>query len=321
MTAYIIRRLLLLIPTLLIVTFITTLAIRFVPGDIIDIKVGLLDFVTEEGLIAERARIEADLGLDVPVHIYYVRWMRDLLLHGDLGTSLWQGTPVTQEILARMGVTFELGILAIIVALCISFPVGIYSAVRQDSIGDYIARTFAILCMSLPSFWVGTMVVVFPSIWWNWSPPIINIPFFDDPMGNLAMYLLPAVVLGMVMNGVNMRMTRTMMLEVLKQDYIRTAWSKGLRERVVVIRHALKNAMIPVITIMGLQIPLVVGGSVIIEQIFCLPGMGRLMVSAAFQRDYTMLVGVTVVLSLAVVLAVLITDLSYAYLDPRIRYK
>ncbi len=321
MTAYIIRRLLLLIPTLLIVTFITTLAIRFVPGDIIDIKVGLLDFVTEEGLIAERARIEADLGLDVPIHIYYVRWMRDLIFHGDLGTSLWQGTPVTQEILARVGVTFELGILAIIVALCLSFPIGIYSAIRQDSIGDYIARTFAILCMSLPSFWVGTMVVVFPSIWLNWSPPIINIPFFDDPIGNLAMYMLPAAILGMVMNGVNMRMTRTMMLEVLKQDYIRTAWAKGLKERVVVIRHALKNAMIPVITIVGLQIPLVVGGSVIIEQIFCLPGMGRLMVSAAFQRDYTMLVGVTVILSLAVVLAVLITDLSYAYLDPRIRYK
>jgi len=321
MIGYIIRRLLLIIPTLLIVTFITTLAIRLVPGDIIDMKVALLDYSTTEGIEAERARIEASLGLDVPIHIYYVRWMRDLILHGDLGDSLWQRTPVTQDILRRLPITLELGILAFVIGLLISFPVGIYSAVRQDTIGDYIARTVAILCMSLPTFWVGTMVVVFPSIWWHWSPPIVNIPFFSDPIGNLKMYFLPAAILGMVMNGVNMRMTRTMMLEVLRQDYIRTAWSKGLKERVVVYRHALKNAMIPVVTIIGLQIPIIVGGSVIIEQIFCLPGMGRLLLNAAFQRDYTMVVGITFVFCIIVLLAVLITDLSYAYLDPRIRYK
>jgi len=165
------------------------------------------------------------------------------------------------------------------------------------------------------------MVVVFPSIWWNWSPPIINIPFLEDPIGNLKMYILPATILGMVLNGVSMRMTRTMMLEVLRQDYIRTAHSKGLRERVVVLRHALKNALIPVVTIIGLQMPIVVGGSVILEQIFCLPGMGRLLVTAAFRRDYPVIIGVTVVFTTAVLLIILITDLSYAYLDPRVRYK
>lgn len=321
MSNYIIRRLLLIVPTIIIVTLIMTIAIRFVPGDIIDVKISVMDFISKEALQQERARIAEELGLDVPIYIYYARWMGNLILHGDMGDSLWQGTPVLDEITARLPVTLELGVFAVIIALAISFPVGIYSAVRQDTPGDYLARTFAILCISIPSFWAGTMVVVFPSIWWGWSPPVINIPFLEDPAGNLKMYLLPAIVLGMVMNGVNMRMTRTMMLEVLRQDYIRTAWSKGLKEKVVVMRHALKNALIPVITIIGLQMPIVIGGSVIIEQIFGLPGMGRLMVTAAYQRDYTMMVGVTFVLSIVVLLCVLITDLSYAYLDPRIRYK
>jgi len=211
--------------------------------------------------------------------------------------------------------------LAIIIALLISFPIAIYSAIRQDTVGDYIARSVAILLISVPSFWVGIMVVVFPSVWWGWSPPIINISLWDDPIGNLKMYILPAAILGMAINGVNMRLTRTMMLEVVREDYIRTAYSKGLNERIVVIRHALKNALIPVITVIGLNVPVVVGGSVIIEQIFGLPGMGRLAVEAAFIRDYPLIVGVTLVFSVFVLIIILLTDLSYALLDPRIRYR
>jgi len=321
MIGYVVRRLILVIPTLLLVTLLTSIFIHLVPGDAVDLMISRMDLSGSENVEDLRANLEQELGLDVPIHIHYVRWVGDFILHGDLGKSMWRGTPVTQDLIARIPVTFELGVLAIAVALLISFPIGIYSAIRQDNIGDYIARSFAVLCIAVPSFWVGTMVVVFPSIWWGWSPPIINIPFFENPIGNLKMYILPAIILGMVLQGVNMRMVRTMMLEVLRQDYIRTAWAKGLKEKVVVIRHALKNALIPVITIIGLQAPVVIGGSVIIEQIFCLPGMGRLLVEAAFSRDYPVITGVTLVFTFAVLLIILITDLSYAYLDPRIRYK
>jgi peptide/nickel transport system permease protein len=243
-----------------------------------------------------------------------------LLLHGDLGESIFLGGSVRDHIFQRLPVTLEIGILAILIALLISFPIAIYSAIRQDTIGDYVARSIAILLISVPSFWVGIMVVVFPSIWWGWSPPIINISLWDDPIGNLKMYILPAAILGMAINGVNMRLTRTMMLEVVREDYIRTAYAKGLTERIVVLRHALKNALIPVITVIGLNVPVVVGGSVIIEQIFALPGMGRLAIEAAFLRDYPVIVGVTLVFSLFVLVIILLTDLSYAFLDPRIRY-
>ena len=320
MTTYIFRRLLLLIPTLLIVTLLTTIAIRLVPGDAIDLLISKMDFTGQESREELRANLERQLGLDAPIHIHYVRWMRDLILHGDLGKSLWMQVPVTQQVLGRIPVTFELGALALIIALSISFPIGIYSAIRQDTIRDLTGRTFAILGLAIPNFWIGTMVVVFPSIWWRWSPPIVNVSFFEDPTANLKMYLIPAAILGTHMAALTMRMTRTMMLEVLRQDYIRTAWSKGLGERVIVTRHALKNALIPVITIVGSQLPIMVGGSVIIEQIFNLPGMGRLMIEATFTRDYPVIIGVTFVLAVVVQLAVLLTDLSYAYLDPRIRY-
>ena len=196
-----------------------------------------------------------------------------------------------------------------------------FSALRQDTWGDYIARSFAIFCIAIPGFWLGTMMIVFPSIWWGWSPPIILIPFVEDPLGNLKMFLLPAIVLGMAMSGMTMRLTRTMMLEVLRQDYIRTAWAKGLKEGVVVTRHALKNALIPVITLIGIQLPVMVGGSVIIEQIFSLPGMGRLVLDAILARDYTIVSGVMLVLAEVVVLTNLLVDVVYGYLDPRIHYK
>jgi len=321
MGTYIVRRLLLVIPTLLIVTALTTIAIRLIPGDAVDVLVGQMDLSGKENRVELRARLEAELGLDAPIPVQYVRWWKDVLLHGDLGDSIFMGVSVRDQIKQRLPVTLEIGVLALIIAMLISFPIAIFSAVRQDTIGDYAFRSLAIIFISLPEFWVGIMVVVFPSIWWGWSPPIINISLWDDPIGNLKMYILPAAILGMGINGVNMRLMRTMMLEVVREDYIRTAYAKGLTERVVIFRHAVKNALIPVVTVIGLNVPVVIGGSIIIEQIFGLPGMGRLAVEAAFIRDYPTIIGVTLVYSFVVLLIILITDLSYAFLDPRIRYR
>lgn len=321
MGTYIVRRLLLVIPTLLIVTALTTVAIRLIPGDAVDVLVGQMDLSGKENRQELRARLEAELGLDAPIPVQYVRWWRDVLLHGDLGDSIFMGVSVKDQIKQRLPVTLEIGVLALVIAMLISFPIAIFSAVRQDTIGDYAFRSLAIIFISLPEFWVGIMVVVFPSIWWGWSPPIINISLWDDPIGNLKMYILPAAILGMGINGVNMRLMRTMMLEVVREDYIRTAYAKGLTERVVILRHAVKNALIPVVTVIGLNVPVVIGGSIIIEQIFGLPGMGRLAVEAAFIRDYPVIIGVTLVYAFVVLLIILITDLSYAFLDPRIRYK
>ena len=321
MGTYIIRRLLLVIPTLLIVTALTTIAIRLIPGDAVDVLVGQMDLSGKENRVELRARLEAELGLDAPIPVQYVRWWKDVLLHGDLGDSIFMGVSVKDQIKQRLPVTLEIGVLALIIAMLISFPIAIYSAIRQDTIGDYALRGLAIILISLPELWVGIRVVVFPSIWWGWSPPIINISLWDDPIGNLKMYILPAAILGMGINGVNMRWMRTMMLEVVREDYIRTAYAKGLTERVVIFRHAVKNALIPVVTVIGLNVPVVIGGSIIIEQIFGLPGMGRLAVEAAFIRDYPTIIGVTLVYSFVVLLIILITDLSYAFLDPRIRYR
>lgn len=321
MGTYIVRRLLLVIPTLLIVTALTTVAIRLIPGDAVDVLVGQMDLSGKENRQELRARLEAELGLDAPIPVQYVRWWKDVLLHGDLGDSIFMGVSVKDQIKQRLPVTLEIGVLALIIAMLISFPIAIFSAIRQDTIGDYAFRSLAIIFISLPEFWVGIMVVVFPSIWWGWSPPIINISLWDDPIGNLKMYILPAAILGMGINGVNMRLMRTMMLEVVREDYIRTAYAKGLTERVVILRHAVKNALIPVVTVIGLNVPVVIGGSIIIEQIFGLPGMGRLAVEAAFIRDYPVIIGVTLVYAFVVLLIILITDLSYAFLDPRIRYK
>jgi len=321
MGTYIVRRLLLVIPTLLIVTALTTVAIRLIPGDAVDVLVGQMDLSGKENRVELRAQLEKQLGLDAPIPVQYVRWWKDVLLHGDLGDSIFMGVSVKSQIIQRLPVTLEIGVLALIIAMLISFPIAIYSAIRQDTIGDYALRGLAIILISLPEFWVGIMVVVFPSIWWGWSPPILNISLWDDPIGNLKMYILPAAILGMGINGVNMRLMRTMMLEVVREDYIRTAYAKGLTERVVIFRHAVKNALIPVVTVIGLNVPVVIGGSIIIEQIFGLPGMGRLAVEAAFIRDYPVIIGVTLVYAFVVLLIILITDLSYAFLDPRIRYR
>ena len=267
-----------------------------------------------------RDQLIAALGLDRSMPEQYLRWA-GAVLQGDLGKSLWHSTPVLQEVLHRLPVTFELGLLALLVALGLALPIGVYSAMRQDTYADQIARSFSILLLAVPSFWVGTMVMVFPSIWWGWSPEVNYVKFSEDPLQNLKQMMVPAIVLGMSLSAVTMRLTRTMMLEVLRQDYIRTAWAKGLRERLVVLRHALRNALIPVVTLVGLQAPLVIGGAVIIEQIFVLPGMGLLMLDAVSQRDYPVVTGVFLVVGVAVMLINLLVDLSYGVLDPRVRHQ
>ena len=325
MRAYIIRRLLMLIPTVVIVSLIIFLLTHLIPGDIID---AMQAAITDVKL--PRADLERALGLDVPLMHQYGRWLGVVpqadgnlsgIFQGSLGSSLWRKVPVLELLALKWPVTLELGLIGLIIGQLIALPIGIFSALRQDKWGDYIGRSFAILCISIPGFWLGTLIIVFPSIWWGYMPPIALIPFTEDPIGNLKMFVIPAIVMGMAMSGLTMRMTRTMMLEVLRQDYIRTAWAKGLRERVVVIRHALKNALIPVITIMGIQVPIVIGGTVIIEQIFGLPGMSRLILKATLDRDQPLVGGVLLVFAVGLVLLNLMVDLTYGFLDPRVHYK
>ena len=325
MRAYIIRRLLLMIPTLFLVSLIIFLLTHLIPGDVIDaMQAGVTD------VKLPRAELERQLGLDVPLMHQYGRWMGVVpqadgslsgVFQGDLGSSLWRKVSVLQLVAQKWPVTVELSVMALIIAQLIALPIGVYSALRQDKWGDYVGRSFAILCISIPGFWLATLIIVFPAIWWGYMPPIMLIKFTDDLIGNLRMFIFPALIMGMAMSGMTMRMTRTMMLEVLRQDYIRTAWAKGLRERLVVMRHALKNALIPVITIVGLQVPIMIGGTVIIEQIFCLPGMGRLIISAVIDRDEPLVRGIVLILAVGLVLINLAVDLTYGFLDPRVHYK
>ena len=335
MRAYLIRRLLLIIPTLFILSILVFLSVRFIPGDVIDAMVARMEEAGVLGFEIDREALERMLGLDVPVHVQYGRWIGVLptpdfvtkdshfngLLQGSLGESLVSSFTVEEKIIGRLPVTIQLGVMAIVIGLVIALPVGIYSAIRQDTAADYLGRSFAILGLATPNFWLALMVVLYPAIWWGWSPPMELIPFAEDPLGNLGMFLIPSLILGTASAAATMRMTRTMMLEVLRQDYIRTAWSKGLRERVVVMRHAVKNALIPVVTLIGLQLPILIGGSVIMENIFNLPGLGRLMVVALGDRDYPVVSGVNLFFATAVVLFNLLIDLLYSFLDPRVRYE
>jgi len=318
MQAYIIRRLLALIPTLFFASVIVFVTVRMIPGDIIDLMLSQNDIAAGK---MGREQLERALGLDQPMWLQYGRWVSAILFHGDFGNSLWQSTPVSEHLMARLPVTFELGAMALVVGLLVAIPIGVFSAVRQDTAGDYIARSFSILMLAVPSFWLGTMVMVFPSIWWGWSPPMQFVPFSKDPIANLSQMITPAIILGCALSAITMRLTRTMMLEVLRQDFIRTAWAKGLGEKLVVARHALRNALIPVVTLIGLQAPLLLGGAVIMEQIFVIPGMGLLLLDAVSQRDYPVITGVFLIVGVAVMFINLLVDLSYGLLDPKVRYR
>ncbi len=332
MRAYIIRRLLLIIPTLFILSILIFLSVRFIPGDVIDAMAGTIDSTQMD---LDREAVERILGLDVPVYVQYGRWIGVLpspdwitkeshfngILQGTLGQSLIGGQrPIEEQILAKLPVTIELGVLAIVIGLVIALPVGIYSAIRQDTATDYVGRTAAVIGLATPNFWLAIMVTLYPAIWWGWSPSVEYIRLVEDPLRNLGMLLIPAVILGTAMSAATMRLTRTMMLEVLRQDYIRTAWSKGLKERVVIVRHAVKNALIPVVTLIGLQLPLLVGGSVIMENIFNLPGIGRMFLDSLEARDYPVIQGVNLFFATVVMLSILLIDVIYPYLDPRVRY-
>ncbi len=327
----------LIIPTLFILTILVFLSVRFIPGDVIDLMVARnLGPDSGYGGEIDREALERLLGLDVPVYVQYGRWIGVLptpdwvtgeshlkgLLQGTLGDSLMGGLwTVEEKIIERLPVTIELGVMAIVIGVLIALPVGIYSAIRQDTAADYVGRSIAILGLATPNFWLGLMVMIYPAIWWRWSPPMEWVPFTKDPLGNLGMLLIPSLILGTASSAATMRMTRTMMLEVLRQDYIRTAWSKGLKERVVIIRHTIKNALIPVVSLIGMQLPIVVGGAVIMENVFMLPGLGRLMVDALNDRDYPVISGINLFFGVVVMGSNLLIDLIYPYLDPRVRYE
>jgi len=318
MQAYIVRRLLALIPALFFASIIVFVTVRLIPGSVIDLMLSQNDISADK---LSREQLVAALGLDKPIWEQYARWIGGILLAGDFGRSLWGNTPVAELLVARLPVTFELGLMALVVALAVAIPIGAYSAMRQDTAGDYLGRSFSILMLAVPSFWMGTMVMVFPSMWWGWSPEVKFVPFRQDPLHNLSQMILPAIILGTSLSAVTMRLTRTMMLEVLRQDYIRTAWAKGLTETLVVARHALRNALIPVVTLIGLQAPLLIGGAVIMEQIFVIPGMGLLLLEAVNQRDYPIITGVFLIVGVAVMMINLLVDLSYGMLDPKVRYR
>jgi peptide/nickel transport system permease protein len=263
--------------------------------------------------------LRAKLGLDRPIPVQYMVWVRQLA-EGDLGESLWTHQPVLGELARRMPVTLMLGLMALMVAVVIGVPIGILSAVRQDGALDFFARSAAILGLSVPGFVQAIVVILLPAIWWGWTPRSGFTEFAQGPANYLLQLVLPAIILGTASAAAIMRLTRGMLLEVLRQDYVRTAWAKGLRERVVVLKHSLKNAIIPVVTVLGLQIAQIAGGSVIIETIFGLPGMGQFLVEAITQRDYPVIQGINLLIVTIIVASNLLVDLCYAMIDPRIRY-
>jgi peptide/nickel transport system permease protein len=316
MQRYIARRLLLMIPTLLGVTFIVFVMVRSVPGDVVDLLLGEYgagDRESKEALLKE-------YKLDGNIVGQYIRWLGDVV-RLDLGSSIISGRAVTDELQHRLPITLQLSFMAIFFSLLIAIPVGIVSAIRQDTAIDYFGRSFAISLLAVPGFWVAIMLITLAGRYFTWGvPPKSYIPFTDDPLGNIKMLWVPSMILGAGLSGGVMRFTRSAMLEVLRQDYVRTAWSKGLRERVIITRHVMRNALIPVVTVVGLQLPILVGGTVIIETVYSIPGMGRYYVDSVNAKDYPIIQSINLVVALVVVFANLGVDLIYSVLDPRIRY-
>jgi peptide/nickel transport system permease protein len=290
--------------------------VRILPGDAVIMQLDLAAAPTPEAL----ARARQDLGIDRPFLAQYRTWIAGAV-RGDLGRSLISRRPVTQELLKRISLTTHLTVMSVIVALLIALPIGVLAAVRQDTASDYVGRFFAVLGLSLPDFWLATVVITFLAIWFQWIPPIGFAPIWEDPARCLSQLLIPAVIIGARLAAVSMRMTRSSLLEVLGQDYIRTARAKGTRERAVILHHALKNAFIPVVTVIGQQVGVLLGGTVIVEVIFLQPGVGSLMLDAVLLRDYTLIQGAVLFFAAVIVVTNLLVDLSYAWLDPRIRYR
>ena len=314
MKQYFLRRLALAIPTLFLVSVIVFAMMRLMPGDV------ATRMVEGHAYAPTLAALRHDLGLDRPVHVQYLEWIGAIVTRGDFGRSYWTRQPILEEFERRLPVTLELALLTILVSVVIGVVVGIVSAVRQDTAADYVGRILAILALSIPYFGLAVLVVVLPSIYFKWTPVWTYVPFTTDPLTNLKIMIVPALVFGVTRAGPIMRIMRYALLDVLRQEYIRTAWSKGLGEKTIVLRHAMKNALIPVISLIGLQLPLYIGGSVIIEAIFRLPGVGLFFFEALTRLDYPVVQSVNLIIAAMVVGLNLLIDLSYAFLDPRIRY-
>ena len=316
MYKYVIRRLLLAVPVLVMSSLIVFGLMRVMPGD------ALVALMGESGNVGERElkKLRKDLGLDRPYHEQYLIWVWQMVSLNP-GDSIFTNEPIPVALKKSIPVTLELATLALILGLAIAIPVGVLSATRQDKPADYVGRVVAVSGLSFPDFWLGTLVITFAAIWFRWIPPLGYVSIWDDPWRNLQQFLLPAAVLGFRLSAATMRMTRSTVLEVLREDYVRTAWAKGLAGRMVVYKHALKNALIPVVTIVGGQLGTLLAGTVVVETIFALPGMGRLTVEAILYRDYPVVQTNVMLVAGVLVTLNLLVDLTYALLDPRIRYR
>jgi peptide/nickel transport system permease protein len=312
---YLATRLLGAIPTLLGVSVLTFLFIRLIPGDAIAARLGTSTALTPEQL----ASLRAYFGLDQPLYQQYWTWLTSLL-RGDFGYSIRTGRPVLVEIIERLPATLELAAAATLIAVLIGLPLGLLSAMRSRSRVDVVARIGGLIGLSLPSFWLGTLIIVLFSLYLRWLPNTGGyVDFVRDPLGNLALIVLPAVTLGVALAAATMRMTRSAMLDVLGADYVRTAWAKGLPRGLIIRRHVLKNGLIVVVTLLGIQVGQLLGGAVVVEEIFSIPGVGRMLLAAIVQRDYALVQGGVLVIAILFVLVNIFVDLLYGYLDPRIR--
>ena len=318
MGLYVVRRLSLFLPTLLLITIILFVMIRVVPGD-----PALLTLLGDLGHghvdAAELEAMRHKLGTDRPIVVQYYTWLWDMV-RGDFGDSMWYGDPVWSELKQKFPTTLELTILAFVIGFTLAVPLGILSAVKQDSWIDYIARAFSFTGIAIPTFWAGILTIFILVRVFDWLPQIGFVPFWEDPLTNIQQMIWPAAVLGFYNVAIVARITRSAMLDVLREDYIRTARAKGLHEVVVLFRHALKNAILPVLTVSGWQVGHLISGAVITEAIFLVPGIGITLVEATFHRDYTMIQGVVFTVSLGILTLNLAIDLLYAWIDPRIRY-
>jgi len=314
MRRYVVGRLLLMIPTLVGVAILTFVIMRAVPGDIVALRYAGSSVPQE--IIDQERHI---LGLDKPMWAQFVDWMSSIS-HFDLGQSLWTGQPVIEEVQVRMPLSIELAVLATLFAVALAIPLGVVAAVKQDTWIDYAIRVFSIGGLAMPSFWIGIMMVLITLTLWGWAPPVVFTPLFDDPVANLAGLVLPAIAVGYRYSAVSMRMTRSTVLEVLREDYVRTARAKGLRETLVVVRHALRNALLPVVTVVSLEFAFLIGGLVVTEQVFNLNGIGKLLVDAVAHRDYTLIQALVLLLAAVFVFVNFVVDMVYVVLDPRIRY-
>ncbi len=318
MTRYIATRLLLMIPTLLGVAVLVFVLLRVLPGDVVEMRFasGQNQFVDQKMLDAERAK----LGLDRPIWQQFVAYIAGLLRF-DFGRSMWTGSPITEEIKLRFALSLQLALMATLVATVLAIPLGIVAALRQDTWVDYAVRIFSIAGLAMPSFWLGILLILGLLVVFRWLPPMVYTPFWVDPWQNLAQLVWPAVAVGYRYSAVATRMTRSAMLEVLREDYIRTARAKGLWLRLILSRHALKNAMLPVLTVIALEFAFLLGGLVVTEQVFNLNGLGLLFVQAIAHRDYTLTQALVLLVAGTFIAVNFLVDLAFAWIDPRIRYR